>query len=195
MLAEHQNHGYGTALLLGIALSPEYLYRLSKESSIDCSEFSEKEMAADRLADWAADYIVANGYRAFSQSENNLKVHGFYDDSTKSTTLPHKTIAVIAGMGWIGKNNLLVTYDYGNALCMCTVLTDAPLPANNPPIIQPQCGDCTVCIKICPPGALHGATWGPGIDRDSIANIGKCKCCLKCLVQCPWTQKYIQNNF
>lgn len=194
MLAENQNHGYETALLLGIPLSSGYLFHLSNANSTDCSEFSEKETAADRLADWAADYIAANGYPAFSQSENNLKAHDFYDDSTKSTTLPHKTIAVLTGMGWIGKNDLLVTRDYGSALCMCTVLTNAPLPADNPPIVLPQCGECTVCTKICPPGALHGVTWSSNISRDTIANIYVCKCCLKCLVQCPWTQKYIQNN-
>lgn len=59
-----------------------------------------------------------------------------------------KQLHFLAGLGWIGKNNLLVTQEYGSAMCMCTVLTNAPLPTENRPIIMPKCGECTVCKDI-----------------------------------------------
>jgi len=193
MLSEKENRGYSGAILIGIVLSSNYILRLSKENILDHSEFSEKENGADKLAEWAADFIIAKGYKAYAQSERNL-INGFYDVNAKTTPLPHKKIAMLAGLGWIGKDNLLVTQEYGSALCMCSVLTNAPLPTKNKPIIMPKCGECTVCKDICPTGVIHGSTWEIGMNRDLIVDVYNCETCLKCLVNCPWTQKYMRNN-
>jgi epoxyqueuosine reductase len=193
MLSANENQGYNVALLIGIVLSPSYIFRLSKENMLDHSEFSEKENYADKLAEWTADYIIAKGYNAFAQSERNLCLHGFYDGKVKVTQLPHKTIAILAGFGWIGKNNLLVTGEYGSALCMCTVLTDVPFPTESRPIVMPKCGECTVCKNICPVKAIHGCTWEIGMNRNLIVDVYRCSCCLKCLINCPWTQKYMKK--
>jgi epoxyqueuosine reductase QueG len=192
MLSEKENRGYNVAIVIGIVLSPDYILRLSKENIIDHSEFGEKEHRADELAEWLADFIIAKGYRAFAQSERNL-INGFYDEATKTTPLPHKKIAILSGLGWIGKSNLLVTQEYGSALCMCTVLTNAPLPTYNKPIIMPKCGECTVCKNICPTGVIRGTTWEQGLNRDLLVDVYHCDGCLKCLVNCPWTLKYMDN--
>ncbi|MDF2505530.1 epoxyqueuosine reductase [Clostridium sp.] len=194
MLSAKEHRGYSVAILIGIVLIPSYIFRLSKENVLDYSEFTEKENSADKLAEWTADFIIAKGYKAFAQSERNLGLHGFYDETTKTTPLPHKKIAILAGLGWIGKNNLLVTQEYGSALCMCSVLTNAPLPTENRPIIMPKCGECSVCKDICPAGAIHGSTWEMGMNRELIVDVYHCDCCLKCLANCPWTQKYMKNN-
>jgi epoxyqueuosine reductase len=194
MLSVNQNRGYNVALLIGIVLSPSYIIRLSKENILDYSEFSEKEHGANILAEWTADFIIAKGYKAFAQSERNLCLHGFYDEITKTTPLPHKTIAIMAGLGWIGKNNLLVTEEYGCALCMCTVLTNALLPTENRPIVMPKCGKCSVCKNACHAEAIHGSMWEIGMNRDLIVDVYHCNTCLKCLTNCPWTQKYMKKN-
>ncbi|CAH2213483.1 4Fe-4S dicluster domain-containing protein [Tepidibacter aestuarii] len=194
MLSANENGGYSVALLIGIVMEPSYIFRLSKENMIDYSEFTEKENCADRLAEWTADFIIEKGYKAFAQSERNLELHGFYDETTKTTPLPHKKIAILAGLGWIGKNNLLVTHEYGSALCMCSVLTNAPFLTENRPIMMPKCGECTVCKDICPTGAIYGSIWQMGMNRDLIVDVYHCDTCLKCLANCPWTQKYMKNN-
>jgi len=194
MLSANQNRGYSVALLIGIVLSPGYIFRLSKENILDKSEFSETENSADKLAEWTADFINAKGYKAFAQSERNLCLHGFYDEMTKTTPLPHKTIAIMAGLGWIGKNNLLITREYGCALCMCTVLTNVPLPTENKSIVMPKCGKCTVCKNVCQVEAIHGSTWKTGMNRDLIVDVYQCNTCLKCLVNCPWTLRYMKRN-
>lgn len=193
MLSENEKRGYSVAILIGVALSPSYIFRLSKENILDCTEFSEKENATDKLAEWAADFIKAKGYKAYAQSERNL-INGFYDVETKTTPLPHKKIAMLAGLGWIGKSNLLVTQEYGSALCMCSVLTNAPLPTQNKPIIQSICGECNICKDICPAKVIHGSKWEVGINRDLIVDVYHCEACLKCLANCIWTQKYMKNN-
>lgn len=192
-LSVKEKRGHSVAVLIGTALSPSYIFRLSKENVLDNSEFSEKECAGDRLAEWLADFIQEKGYKAFAQSERNL-IDRFYDADTKSTPLPHKKIAIMAGLGWIGKSNLLVTEEYGSALCMCSVLTNAPLPTQNKPIIMPKCGECHICKDICSAKVIRGTKWDVGIGRDSIVDVFNCETCLKCLVNCPWTQKYMKNN-
>ncbi|ABX41021.1 4Fe-4S ferredoxin iron-sulfur binding domain protein [Lachnoclostridium phytofermentans ISDg] len=76
---------------------------------------------------------------------------------------------------------------------MSTILTNAPFPTENRPFIMPKCDECTVCKDICPTGVIHGSIWQPGMNRDSIVDVYHCDGCLKCLVHCPWTQKYMKN--
>ncbi|MBK1813213.1 epoxyqueuosine reductase [Clostridium sp. YIM B02505] len=193
MLSKKENRGYNIAILIGIVLSPDYILRISKENKVDHSEFGEKEDKAGDLSEWTADFIIKKGYKAFAQSDRNL-IHGFFDEITKTTPLPHKKVGILAGLGWIGKSNLLVTSEYGSALCLCTVLTNAPLPTENRKLIMPKCGECTVCKDICPSSVIHGTTWEPGMNRDLIVDVYNCTGCLKCLASCPWTQKYMDNN-
>ncbi|MBB2182204.1 epoxyqueuosine reductase [Lachnospiraceae bacterium MD1] len=192
-LPEKETRGYNIAVLIGLVLSPDYIQKLSESDTTDYSEYGEKEHRVGEIAEWLADFIKANGYSAFAQSDKNL-INGFFDVTTKTTTLPHKKIAILAGLGWIGKNNLLVSPKYGSAFCMSTVLINAPLPIEDSPIIRPKCGDCSVCKDICPTSVIHGTTWEQGMNRDLIVDVYHCICCLKCLVNCPWTQKYMQNR-
>lgn len=136
---------------------------------------------------------VERGFKAFAQSDGNI-INGYFEEATRTSVLPHKKIAILSGVGWIGKNNLFVTEEYGCALCIGTVLTNAPLPIENSQIIIPKCAGCTVCKDICPSNVIHGTTWEPGMNRDLIVDVYHCECCLKCLVHCPWTQKYMESN-
>ena len=189
ILSKEESKGYDKAFLIGIALEPDYILSQSLDEKIDHSGFGDAEHRVGELAEWLADYIVSKGYLAYAQSDRNI-IHEFYDEATKSSALPHKKIAVMAGLGWIGKSNLLITPNYGSALSMCSVLTNAPVPTDNKPVINPQCGECSLCRDICPTGAIHGIVWEPGIPRDLIVDVNCCEGCLKCLVHCPWTQNY-----
>jgi epoxyqueuosine reductase len=193
MLSEKENRGYHTAILIGIFLSPEFILGFSKGTIAVPSEYWEKEERTQELAEWAADFIVEKGYKAFAQSDGNI-INGCFEEATKTSTLPHKKIAILSGLGWIGKSNLFITQEYGSALCMCTILTNAPLPIENRQIVMPKCGGCTVCKDICPANVIHGTTWEPGMNRDLIVDVYHCECCLKCLVYCPWTQNYMKDN-
>ncbi len=66
--------------------------------------------------------------------------------------LSHKKVGRLAGLGWIGRNNLLVTSEFGSRFRLVTVLTDMPLETGNPS--TEDCGACQKCIAACPARAI-----------------------------------------
>ncbi len=202
-LPKRQTKGYVSAILFGIALSPQFIKKVAKTpnyvqiliqyNQIQDDEFHNLELYTDRLADELADFLISKGYPAYSQSEGNINSTGYYDKENKSTPLPHKTLALLASLGWIGKNNLLITPEYGCALGMCSVLTNAPLPAVSFTPARPECGDCTICKETCSPNAIKGNSWSISTPRDELVDVQKCTTCLECLVCCPWTRAYADS--
>lgn len=192
-LSLEENRGYFRAILLVKALPKEYIDKLNCEKETDYTVFSNYETKTDELADKLAAIIQEKGYRAISQSENGIDFRGEFDEKTKSSILPHKKIATMSGLGWIGKNNLLVTEKYGAALSMCSVLTDMPLDTVKTEIISSRCGECNLCVKACPVQAIHGKKWELGTSRDDIVDIYQCITCLKCLAGCRFSIIYSRN--
>lgn len=86
---------------------------------------------------------------------------------------PHKTGAVLSGLGYVGKNGLLITEKYGSAVRMATVLTDMPLEAQRE-LLTCLCGDCEICKNACPAGAITGSVYVPGAERSTIFDAKKC---------------------
>ena len=60
-----------------------------------------------------------------------------------------------AGLGWIGKNTLLINTDIGSYIFIGEILTDAPLVPDEP-FVPDHCGTCERCIDACPTGAIVG---------------------------------------
>ncbi|MCF7918460.1 MAG: 4Fe-4S dicluster domain-containing protein [Candidatus Cloacimonetes bacterium] len=202
-LSEIENKGFPAAVLLGIILTPEFIRKVTdnpdfvkqmvQNNRFDEDEFGTIEAEADRLADHLAGYLIRKGYSTYSQSENNINATGYYDQKNFLTPLPHKTIAGLAGLGWIGKHNLLVNPEFGSAFCMCTVLTNAPLKTVLFSPQESQCGDCEICKDICPVAAIKGNSWYFDTHRDDLVNVHKCITCLRCMALCPWTQAYMEG--
>ena len=194
-----QTLGYDKAILFCMILSKEYLVDRYNDLPMDMDkdEYLEKERKVEELADWLAGFIKQQRFSAHSQSEKNNLDCGYIerayidpDMQQGISILPQKSIARIAGLGFIGKNNLLVTKNYGCAFTMCSVLTDIPVVTENYPIIQSNCGNCEACIKACPANALLGNDWTKSGSRESVVDVSKCCCALRCMVFCPWTLKY-----
>ncbi len=74
--------------------------------------------------------------------------------------LPHVLIAEQAGLGWIGRSNLLVNPKHGAKVRYSTILTDIPLKVSGP--VGGDCGECEECLEVCPAGAITPG----GYDRQ-----------------------------
>lgn len=77
---------------------------------------------------------------------------GFSD----STPILEKALAVKAGLGWFGKNTLLIHRKFGTFTLLAGVLTTIEIPHTEPslPLRLPRCGTCQRCIDSCPTNAL-----------------------------------------
>lgn len=120
------------------------------------------------------------------------------DKATLRDTFSQKFAATRAGVGWVGKSDLLVTPEYGPRVRLGTILFDADVEADAP-IQESKCGTCTACVQACPYGALHGSTWSPGMPREEIVDVFTCngkrealiattgskRTCGTCQLMCP----------
>jgi epoxyqueuosine reductase QueG len=80
----------------------------------------------------------------------------------------------LAGLGWIGKSALLVTKEFGSAVRISSILTDAPLISNSP-YDSSLCGGCTACENACPAKAIKGNLWDTSTLRDEIVDPIACR--------------------
>ena len=66
--------------------------------------------------------------------------------------------AARAGIGWIGRNTLVLNQGQGSWLLLGVVVTSLELnPEAYPQVAADRCGSCTRCIEACPTDALHGS--------------------------------------
>jgi len=160
----------------------------------------------DALGMICEEFLMDKGYNAYAQTKKRL---GTDFGEFNSFELPHKTIATKAGLGWIGKSALFTTKDYGSALRLSSVLTDAPLDIGKP-VLKSRCGKCTECMDACLGGAISGREWNYTIKRNDFYDDKKCEkyalkisqenlgkpdtVCGKCIYACPHTQKYINRS-
>lgn len=91
-----------------------------------------------QLAERIQAVVGSFGYRAFTDSGPVLE-RGFAEK---------------AGLGWIGKNTMLINRRAGSWFFLGELFTDLPLPVDEPE--SPHCGSCTACLTVCPTQAFVG---------------------------------------
>jgi len=101
----------------------------------------------DRTALFLTDLIQKKGYQALPIPASQI-----IDREHQKGHLSHKLIAKEAGIGWIGKNNLLVSPEWGARIRLVSILTNLPLKSDKK--LNKDCGDCRKCLNVCPAGAI-----------------------------------------
>ncbi len=201
-LPEEQTFGYKYGISIAVAIAPDIINNIGLGPT---KQYYDEYMRLNRLLDSldirAEEIIKSSGYRVLPKTRSNVTI----DYKDHSTILPHKTVATKAGLGWIGKCALLVTDQFGSAVRISSVLTDAPLEVSEP-ITRSNCGNCDNCVRNCPAEALSGDLWYAGMKREVFYNYMACRRkaiertwkvsqgethCGLCVLVCPRTKKYI----
>ena len=73
-----------------------------------------------------------------------------------SAPILERSYAYGSGIGFIGKNNMLIIPGYGSYFFLAEILTTAELPIYDETTTENLCGECSLCINACPSGALEG---------------------------------------
>ena len=117
--------------------------------------------------------------------------------------LLERDFARLAGLGWIGKNTMLISRRLGSFTFLGALLIDAEL-AYDPPHVVNHCGTCTRCLDACPTQAFVGpyqldagrciSYWtiehkGVLADQDAARLHGWVFGCDICQDVCPWNRK------
>lgn len=128
---------------------------------------------------------------------------------TDSAPVPERAWAVKAGLGFIGKNNFLISRKAGIRTLIGIIITDIELPVTSPENDKKYCGACTRCLEACPTGALcspYRLDARKCISYQTIENkalsellienkapfprlYGRYFGCDACLDACPWNGK------
>ena len=109
-------------------------------------------------------------------------------------TVSHRVIAENAGLGWRGKNELIVNDTSSCALRFASVLTTLPLIQDRK--VENLCGVCDACLKACP--LLRNKekleNYREGCRRYIIQLDLDADVCGKCIKAC-YRQSIITSNF
>ena len=204
VLDDGLREGFPRGVSIAIAFRPEVVGRWMADPTVGlAAEWERTSALRKRVAEVCVRFLVEHGHRA-TAVPGSLSAP---DERTLTARLPHKTVATLAGVGWIGTCAVLVTEGFGSALRLVSVLTDAGLPTAVP-TTDPRCGDCDACVRACPAGAIRGKAWGVGVARDEMLDAFACERfnadlaevresahshCLACIAACPWTRGYVER--
>ena len=119
-----------------------------------------------------------------------------------SAPVLERAFAAKSGLGWIGKNTMLINSDAGSWFFLAELFTDLPLPVDTAQTTK-HCGSCTACLDICPTDAFAGPfeldarkcisyltiELKGSIPIDLRAKIGnRVFGCDDCQLVCPWNK-------
>lgn len=140
--------GYEFVISLGKQLLDSVLDRLEdKPDLIYFHHYRQTNFFLDRSAFVISSFIQGCGYRALPIAASQT-----VDWENQRAHLSHKKIGRLAGLGWIGRNNLLVNPVLGARFRLVSILTDMPLKKNKP--LEEDCGSCRDCLSVCPAQAI-----------------------------------------
>src|SRR5512135_1763174 len=149
-LLEPETRGrFSRAVSLGKRLSRGVLDDLlDRPTALYFHHYRQANAFLDRGAFLVADFIQTRGFRALAIAASQI-----IDWEKQRAHVSHKHVGRQAGLGWLGRNNLLVNPELGAQVRLVTVLTEMPLEADAP--LAADCGACRACAAACPAGAIR----------------------------------------
>ena len=188
---ELPTHAY--AVSIGVKLTDSILKTIENAPSfVYFQHYRTANTLLDQIAFRLAREIEKLGYGALPVAASQ----SLGKNNPYRGVLPHKTAAVLSGLGFVGKSGLFLSTEYGSKVRLATVLTDLPLESELP-LMENGCGDCKICQQACPAGAIYGTP--PTTDgernfdaekcskymKEHFQDIGRGSVCGVCIKVCP----------
>lgn len=161
---------------------------------------------------------VNNGFSVYTRGEDyHSVVHKYLDEIIKileengakaigltdSNTLPERYIAYLAGVGFIGKNNMIITKKYGSYVFLGEIITDINIADEDVRKFEEiskfkECGECEICYYKCPTKSINKVKKNPNICMSYITQKkeiddkfiklmnGRIFGCDSCQLECPY---------
>ncbi|MGL4742741.1 MAG: tRNA epoxyqueuosine(34) reductase QueG [Sarcina sp.] len=161
---------------------------------------------------------VDNGFSVYTRGEDyHNVVHKYLNEIcelikleggetialTDSNTLPERYIAYLAGVGFVGKNNLIITKEFGSYVFLGEIITNLEIFDKDKRIYSEipkfeECGECEICYKECPTKSINRFKKNPNIcmsyitqkkeidDRFLKIMNGRVFGCDSCQLECPY---------
>ena len=103
-------------------------------------------------------YVVSNFLKKISEYIESLG--GRAISLVDSNSLPERYIAYLGNIGFIGKNNMLITKKYGSYVFLGEIITDLEIQCEEERTLEElrthkECGTCEICYKNCPTKVLN----------------------------------------
>ena len=168
---------------------------------------------------------VLNGFSTYTKRPDYHRVVKSYLDQIKafietlggkavtfvdSNTLPERYIAYLAGVGFIGKNNMLITEKYGSYVFLGEIITDLEVNGKNQRtqaemLAHKECGSCERCLKECPTKSINSFQCNPNIclsyltqkkqlnEKEIKLLKGNIFGCDYCQLQCPYNLNAVSS--
>jgi epoxyqueuosine reductase len=172
---------------------------------------AESDLRPPRIAKYARgeDYHRVT-QRRLAELADFLRAHGARLSRTYADAgpVPERELAQRAGLGWIGKNTMLISPEAGSFFFIGSVFTDLELDIDSPFDLD-RCGSCTRCLEACPTEALVeprelDATRcisyltieqrGPIPEELAARFEGYAFGCDICNDVCPWNQRFARTT-
>lgn len=139
---------FDKAVSLGLRLSEAILEEIQDiPTKLYFHHYKTVNAYLDQAALKINNYIQKKGFLAIPIPASQIM-----DWTNQKAHLSHKKIGYLAGLGWIGRNNLLVNKNFGSQFRLVSILTNIPLKIDKP--TNQDCGSCRLCIQVCPVAAI-----------------------------------------
>ncbi len=159
------HHGDLTYMESQLRLDPQQLLPGAQRALIFISNYKQTKEPFREDAGLIASYARGRDYhhlhrrrlkKFISWLEERTGQQQIARGFTDSAPILEKALAVKAGLGWFGKNTLLIHRKFGTFTLLSGLLTtlEIPLPLATLSLRQPRCGSCTRCLDACPTQAL-----------------------------------------
>lgn len=146
-----------------IRTAPEKLLPGAKSSILFISYYKQPKLPFKKNAGLVSAYARGRKYHNIHHSRLKKFIQWFEQEAgttqvckafSDSTPILEKALAVRAGLGWFGKNTLLIHRKFGTFILLSGILTTIDVQDKVMNMRLPRCGSCTRCLDGCPTGAL-----------------------------------------